>query len=221
MKNMNSFLYQLDHPWHWLTYGQNASAVAAVAAFFGLVGLYLYTRYTRTMMQVQQSTARASIEPLLVTDGSVEFEPTQTRVVEVARGVTQPRNSEYRVVLSVRNIGQGTALYARAWCQSVSDDFAGSGSTILNRTPDAKESGGFAHLQRSDIASITIEKLAPEITSKRRIIVVETIDVTSVPHQLQIIQTPLGPGEVETQVTMVHADPRKYRKYLKKAHTRK
>src|ERR1700732_3242906 len=40
---MDSVIYQLHHPWHWLTYGQNATALAAVAAVVGLIGtLFLH-----------------------------------------------------------------------------------------------------------------------------------------------------------------------------------
>lgn len=81
---MQNFRYQILHPWHWLTYGQNASGIAAVAAVIaalavvlGLIGLYFYTRYTRNMMLLGQETQRANITPILVSSGPIEFTPVE------------------------------------------------------------------------------------------------------------------------------------------------
>jgi hypothetical protein len=212
---LDNILYQITHPWHWLAYGQNASAVAAVMAIGGLFGLYKYTQYTKTMMLIQESAARASILPLLVTDGDINLVPV-TKMAEIAPGVTQPTINGYTLVFKVRNIGQGTAIFVRAWCQSVSDHFVGD-STILRPTQDAKSSNDFQHLQPSQTAQIFIGDLPPGLADGRRIIVVEAIDTISIPHQLQIIQTPLSPGNVQTEISMVHAKPSEYRKYLKRA----
>jgi hypothetical protein len=51
--------YQLLHPWHWLTYSQNASVVTLIVVVF-------YTRYTRRMMLLAQQTRRGELYPLLV-----------------------------------------------------------------------------------------------------------------------------------------------------------
>ncbi len=56
---MHNFVYQLLHPWHWLTYGQNAAGL-------GIVGLFFYTLYTRRMMLIGQDTRRAELRPYLV-----------------------------------------------------------------------------------------------------------------------------------------------------------
>ncbi len=55
---MSSFFYQILHPWHWLTYGQNASGL-------GLVVLVFYTLYTRTMMLEAERARRGAMVPYL------------------------------------------------------------------------------------------------------------------------------------------------------------
>jgi hypothetical protein len=52
-------LYQFFHPWHWLTYGQNISAV-------GLFVLFFYTIYTRRMMLIAKQTRRGELYPILI-----------------------------------------------------------------------------------------------------------------------------------------------------------
>jgi len=209
-------LYQFTHPWHWLTYGQNATAIAAIAACVGLLGLYFYTLYTRAMMESQASTARASITPILVTQGSIEYVPTNMQMVETAPGVMEPRFAHCDATVNVKNIGQGAALYVRAWCQPISANFI-AGSNILERTSGAIQSDGLVHLLQSENAAILIQGLPPETLHGRRIIVVETIDSSSLRHQLQIIQTPAGNGRVQTEVNMVHAFPKESRKISRKA----
>jgi len=51
-------LYQFLHPWHWLTYGQNASVVVLIVVAF-------YTIYTRRMMLLAQQTRRGELYPIL------------------------------------------------------------------------------------------------------------------------------------------------------------
>jgi hypothetical protein len=213
-EEMQNVIYQIMHPWHWLTYGQNATAVAAAAACLGLIGLYFYTRSTRTMMGLQQPTARASLTPILVAD-DVDF-VTEDIMVEVAPGVMQPKPFKGRATLNVRNIGQGAALYTRAWCQPVTDQFVANASTILEKTPHANGTEGFAHLLPSETAPLVIAGLNPDIVGRRRILVVETIDATSLRHQLQIVLTPVAPGQTGTEIAMVHADPKQSRKSAKK-----
>ena len=215
-ERMQSVVYQLTHPWHWLTYGQNATAVAAIAACLGLVGLYFYTHYTRTMMGMQESTARANVEPMLVTQDNVDFTPTDTRMVEVAARALQPKVLKYELTLRVRNIGQGAALFVHAWCQPVSEMFV-LDSSVLRKGPEAMESNGFIHLLQSETESLVIGDLQPDLLSQRRIIVIDALDATSLRHQLQIVQTPLGGGKVETVVNMVHADPKKSQRVSRRA----
>jgi hypothetical protein len=62
---MKDIWYQIYHPWHWLTYGNNAEALGSVIALGGLLGLYLYVRYTKTIMQATLFASQASSFPVL------------------------------------------------------------------------------------------------------------------------------------------------------------
>lgn len=73
---MQNIEYQLLHPWHWLTYGQNATALGAVVACLGFIGLIFYTLYTRRMMKLGENTRRAAITPVLISRGGVQFDAT-------------------------------------------------------------------------------------------------------------------------------------------------
>lgn len=55
---LERIFYQVLHPWHWLTYGQNASGL-------GLIVLVLYTIYTRTMMLEAERARRGAMVPRL------------------------------------------------------------------------------------------------------------------------------------------------------------
>lgn len=211
-------MYQILHPWHWLTYGQNATGVGDVVAILGLIGLAFYTLYTRQMMKMQTETALISITPMLVIEGGIEYTGTDARMIEVAPGAFQPRTLQYKLVLKIKNIGEGAALFIRAWYQPVSEKFVSDGAKLIQITANARQSNSLGHLQKSEVTSLVVEGLGPEDVSHRRLIVVEAIDRSSIPHQLQIVQTPIGPGKVETSVIMFHADPQQFRKHaLKRA----
>jgi hypothetical protein len=79
LRAMNSHLYQFIHPWHWLTYGQNAAGM-------GLLGLFFYTLYTRRMMVIAQETRRASLFPLLVIRANAPLDQKRDIVVENTGG---------------------------------------------------------------------------------------------------------------------------------------
>jgi hypothetical protein len=207
---MDDVLYQLSHPWHWLTYGQNATAVAAVAACLGLVGLFFYTLYTKSIMKMQESTARASITPELVVQGPAEYTGVNQQMVEIAHGLQQLRYARYNMRLGFRNVGAGAALFVRAWCQPVSERFICTGS-ILETTPDSVQSNGFSHLLQSENVTIVIEGLRHDVQTLRRVIVVETTDAANMRHQMQILETPAGGGKTQTEVAMAHTGPRLYR----------
>jgi hypothetical protein len=78
-------LCQFVHPWHWLTYGQNAVALATVTAAAGLVGLYLYTRYTKNMMITNVGALNASFRPVLIPE-IVQVDKDGTITVRVKNG---------------------------------------------------------------------------------------------------------------------------------------
>jgi hypothetical protein len=55
---LSPFIYQVHHPWHWLTYGQNATALQTVAAIIAalaavVAGIYAAQAYGAANTQVQ------------------------------------------------------------------------------------------------------------------------------------------------------------------------
>src|SRR5262249_31446146 len=145
---MNPVWYQVLHPWHWLTYGQNATALGVVVAIVGTIVLYFYTRYTRRMMktqsialQMQESALRATITPKLVAHGDVDFVATQLDHAQQGAdiGLQQPTITLYNGVLTIRNVGVGAALFLKGWTQPVSDKFDASNSSILGKTAPVTE----------------------------------------------------------------------------------
>jgi hypothetical protein len=105
LNNLRALLYQLIHPWHWLTYGQNTSAV-------GLIVLVFYTLYTRRMMLIAQQTRRGELYPVLILQHT-----------EVAGGCLE---------FSIVNVGGGPLLNAFEWGLQVSGQFK-LGDTYLER----------------------------------------------------------------------------------------
>jgi hypothetical protein len=99
-------LYQLLHPWHWLTYGQNASVV-------GLIVVVFYTIYTRRMMLLAQQTRRGELYPILAVQKFVA------------------KNGS--MGLAIKNVGAGPMLNLSQWGQPVSARFQ-LGETFLERS---------------------------------------------------------------------------------------
>lgn len=207
---MNNILYQVLHPWHWLTYGQNATAVAALATVLGLIGLFFYTRYTRRMMEMQESTARASITPVLVAQGDVKFAISRVEYSNPSAaliGREEGTIREYKGVLKIRNIGAGAALFLRGWHQSVSSKFVADGLSILGRAAQSKNaSAALSELMHGEATTVIFEGLNPDELHQRWLFVVETIDQTNQRHQLQLLRTPVGDEDVEVNVIMVHQE---------------
>ncbi|PSH04719.1 MAG: hypothetical protein CXZ00_04900 [Acidobacteria bacterium] len=202
---MHTIVYQIFHPWHWLTYGQNATAVAALAGILALIGLFLYTRYTEKMMQLQESTMRATITPILIAKGDIKFIPTEMDPPDaVQSGLQQSKVTKYRATLLVRNIGQGAALFLEAWHQQVAEKFVTNGSILARTTQAQKASSGMTELIRGESTSIVSDGFRPEDLNQRWLFVVEAIDQTSRRHQLQLLRSPLPNGQTETSIRMVH-----------------
>jgi hypothetical protein len=87
---MNPILYQVEHPWHWLTYGNNAVAVQTVIAGLALIGVVAYTALTRSMRNANLAQLRAHSRPIL------HMELTG-------------HGTDDAVEVSVKNIGSGPA----------------------------------------------------------------------------------------------------------------
>jgi hypothetical protein len=201
---MDSVIYQLHHPWHWLTYGQNATALAAVAAVAGLIGLYFYTLYTRQMMRLQERTSRASITPVLISRGGVAFQATGVKHTPASEiGLIPGTVYEYQAVLDVRNIGEGVALFLNAWCQPVSEAFNANDSTFLIKTSQSSlGQHEFMELFKGQETKVAFQGFAPEDLHRRFLFVVEALDQSNGHHQLKIVRSGLPSGE--TSVTMAH-----------------
>jgi hypothetical protein len=211
---MGRIFYQVAHPLHWLTYGQNATALAAVAAVLGLIGLFFYTKYTRRMMEMQESALRAAITPVLVLQGNLTFEPTSLdyppQPALAQFGIEPPKIIEYRAVLKIRNIGAGAALFLRTWHQAISNKFVDNPLMILNRTTGSKDGvTTLTELMQGESATVIFEGVKPVDLQRRWIFVMETIDQTNEKHQLKVVRTPVGDDQAETAVTMVHGERRK------------
>lgn len=201
---MQNILYQALHPWHWLTYGQNAAGVAAVAATLALVGLYFYTRYTRRMMLLQQETQRATITPILVSTGPIEFAPLESKEDPAAQlGLIAPEVTAYRPVLTVRNVGLGAAIYITSWAQTVTEKFTMGSSILFLQSPDTN--AGNQQLQallQGESMEIKFGLMNPSQVKGRLLFVVQCRDAANRRHQLQLLYSNWPEGSV--QMTMVH-----------------
>lgn len=52
--------------WKWLTFGNNATAIASITSVVGLAGLYLYVLYTRDILRATLATLQSSEYPVLI-----------------------------------------------------------------------------------------------------------------------------------------------------------
>jgi hypothetical protein len=200
---MKNLFYQTLHPWHWLTYGQNATGVAALATLLGLVGLYFYTRYTRRMMELGELTNRATVTPILVSSGSVQLEPAtiqQTPASEL--GFLDPMVTALRAIVTVRNVGEGAAIYLDSWAQVVSAAFEIDDS-ILTRTAHVISGEHAVHeLLKGESAEMRFAPFKPSEVGGRLLFVIECSDPVNGFHQLQMLYSGLPNGEAT--VAMVH-----------------
>jgi hypothetical protein len=231
---MESIVYQVLHPWHWLTYGQNAAAVAALSAVVGFIVLFFYTLYTRRMMktqsrtmeiqahtmdvqvqtmemqrrilQMQESAASAAITPKLVAKGDVEFISMELEHTDATDiGLQQSNVTLYRAVLNIRNVGAGAALFLKGWNQPVTDQFFADNSNILVNTNQVDEVWAqLTELMTGESTSITFQGFTPQDLRRRWIFVIDTIDQTNRKHQLQLLRTPRDHGRIDVSFSMHH-----------------
>ena len=201
---MQRIIYQITHPWHWLTYGQNAAALGALSAVLGLIGLFFYTTYTRRMMKLGEATRRATITPILVLRAEPEFIATEVETSPAGElGFTPHKVISYRTVLKIRNIGEGAAVFLRAWAQPVSEKFGIGGATILLKTVHSTDgSSESTELFKGESTSVAFEPLKPSDLQRRWLFVVESIDQANGRHQLHVLRS--AAPNVEIFVTMVH-----------------
>jgi hypothetical protein len=108
-------LYQLTHWWHWLTYGQNATVVA-------LIGLILYTHYTRRMMVAAEETRRLSLTPYLLAEDLRKNYPPQFAITNVAGPAVrceiwyQPVGKDFKLGLRLK---RGENISINQWVPSI------------------------------------------------------------------------------------------------------
>lgn len=177
-----------------------------MAAIIGLIGLFFYTRYTRRMMHMQESAARATITPKLVAQSDVEFVPTHLEHNDATDiGLQEPNIVLLSAIFRFRNIGAGAALFLKGWHQPVSDNFVADNSDILAKTDQVNESSPqLTELMTGEATSVTFTGFRPEDLHRRWLFVVNTIDQTNLKHQLQLLRTPKTNGTTEVSVSMVH-----------------
>jgi len=204
---MKNFFYQILHPWHWLTYGQNATGLAAAAALLGLVGLYFYTRYTRRMMELGELTNRATITPILVSSGAVQLEAAATHQTPASElGFLDPTVTAIRAIVSIRNVGEGAAIYLDSWAQTVSATFEIDNS-ILTRTSHVISGEHTVHeLLKGESTEVRFAPFQPSEVSGRLLFVIQCGDPVNGFHQLQMLCSELPNGQ--TTVAMVHRKER-------------
>lgn len=205
---VSSWLSQVMHPWHWLTYGQNAAALQGICALFAFYLLWRYTAYTRRMMELGETTRRAMITPVFTAKDTVPHY------------VNSESDAICRISMTIRNIGQGPAAILWAWHQPVSDEFSPFKSEILIQPPSTK----FGYVPESDLMSgdsMQIHFDAYDIdnpnqstgqgvlmhsfpSNKKWLYVVDAIDQAGGRHQLQMLRNVDG-NNASTDVKMVHA----------------
>jgi hypothetical protein len=200
---MRSFVHQILHPWHWLTYRQNATGLAAVAALLGLAGLYFYTRYTRRIMELGEITNRATITPILVSSGAVQLEPAATHQTPASElGLSDPTVTAIRAIIAIRNVGEGAAIYLDSWAQAVSATFEIDNS-ILARSSHAITGEHTVHeLLKGESTEVRFAPFKPSEVGGRLLFVIHCSDPVNGFHQLQMLYSGLPNGKAA--VAMVH-----------------
>jgi hypothetical protein len=201
MFDMQNVMYQFLHPWHWLTYGQNAAAVEAVTACLGLIGLFIYTFYTRRMMRLSQDMQRASITPVLILRGGIGFVPTDIEYSSASElSFTLPELKEYRADLDIKNIGEGAAIFLKSWSQPASEGFDANDMSILIKTSAANEGNQeLTELLKSESTNVSFPGFKNPDLQQRWLFVIDSIDHSNGRHQLRILRS-----ENEISVSMVH-----------------
>jgi hypothetical protein len=231
---MHITFYQVLHPWHWLTYGQNAAALAGLAAIAGTFILYRYTVYTRRMMEtqvhtmdlqvkamgiqtqtlkmqgellkMQESSTIAAITPNLVAQRDVEFAPTHLEDIDGADiGIQARKVALYKAVLSIRNVGAGAALFVKGWNHPLDDGFVADSSDLLVNKGQINEIWAqLTELMTGESTSITFEGFKPVDIQRSWIFVIDTIDQTNRKHQLRLVRAPRAGGQMDISISMHH-----------------
>ncbi len=182
---------------------------AAIAAILALIGLYFYTRYTKQMMEMQEAIARASVTPILVTQGNVDFKPEEILDAPLSEvGVRPPTITKYAAVVRVRNVGEGAALFLSAWHQPVSKKFVLEDSILFEKPEGARDGRSEStELIKFESTPVAFFGFSPEDLTRRWLLVVDAIDQTNLRHQLQILRMPVSAEHSTVNVVMKHETP--------------
>jgi hypothetical protein len=198
---MSPWQYQLLHPWHWLTYGQNAAALQAVSAFFGVIGLLLYVLDTRRMRQIGELTRRASMTPLFT---ARDLNPYYVLGNE----------GLFQISMTIRNVGEGVATVLLAWHQPVSAHFSVFDNEILTMSKIAKSVTVPANdLMKGESMVVDFVAFNPDDLTDdsecvfkpntKWLFVVDSIDQAQGRHQLKMLKN-VG-DDVPCDMSMTHA----------------
>jgi hypothetical protein len=194
--------YQILHPWHWLTYGQNAAALQGVCALFAAIGLLFYVLDTRRMRQVGELTRRASMTPIFTAR-------------DIIPHCVSGSDDVFQISMTVRNVGEGVATVLWAWYQPVSAHFSVFDSGILTMSKSAK----LATVPTNDLMkgeSTVVDFVAfnpadPTDNSEhvfnpniKWLFVVDSIGQAQGKHQLKILLKSIG-NDVPGEMIMAHA----------------
>ena len=164
---MDVNIYQFTHPWHWLTYGNNSTALAALIAIAGLVGLFLYVRYTKAIMNATLASLEASIFPVLT-----------AQLADV---------SQHFVHWKISNLGRGHARNVSVWRIE-----EGNGVEELFGTkqilPEGERAIVLGTLKPDHYKSESLEIKYPfALREEAFLVIIETDDNAGNKHQLQVL----------------------------------
>jgi hypothetical protein len=190
---MRNFLYQILHPWHWLTYGQNATGL-------GIVGLFLYTIYTRRMMKLAELSRRATITPIFSLRNHRFAATNSVPCPDDDAGSKPSPANEFRLYLTITNVGEGPAIGVSSWYQPVSQNFNIDRNLILikDKVPDGETER--PELLRGESMNVSFFPLTN--LNHPWLFVIQSTDQAKGKHQLQVLLS--GEPQNEMTVQMVH-----------------
>ncbi len=154
-------------------------------------------------MELGEVTNRAAITPILVSSGSVQLETSATEHSPASElGFLDPTVTAVRAIVTIRNVGEGAALYLGSWAQVVSATFRIDDS-ILTRTGHVTLGEHTVHeLLKGETTEVRFAPFKPSDIGGRLLFVIECSDSVNGFHQLQMLYSGLLNGEAH--VAMVH-----------------
>lgn len=196
---MQNLFYQITHPWHWLTYGQNATAVAAITAIAGIIGLFFYTKYTRRMMELAEETSRANVSPTLALSGDI-FTTGSPQAIDLNNPI-QPNGIS--VHLRIKNVSNAPVVFIMAWAIRISREFKLKDQSLYPKTPKCITCRVTKRALMGGEEFQVIHQDVPQLLRDEPwLYVIQIVDSTNRIHQLQVHL--YGDEGEMTSVSMVH-----------------